>query len=76
MVINDYHLSSPDPAVPDRHPDRILRQCYGQLTKVVICGYDRNGNEFFATNLADAMEVVWLMERYKHHTMHIIDAVK
>ncbi|MGH8674175.1 MAG: hypothetical protein ACREVG_07690 [Burkholderiales bacterium] len=36
-----------------------------KLTAVVILGYDGNGDEYFASSLADGADVLWLLERLK-----------
>ena len=43
------------------------------LTKVVIVGYDADGQEYFASSVADGGSVLWLMERAKHKLMEIAD---
>jgi hypothetical protein len=35
------------------------------LKSVVIAGYDEEGNEWFASSLADGGDVLWLVERFK-----------
>lgn len=44
-----------------------------QLESVVIIGYDTQGNEYFATNLADGGTVLWLLERCKKDLLELID---
>lgn len=44
-------------------PDRILESAIGQLESVVIFGYDKEGEEYFASSIADGGEVLWLMKR-------------
>ena len=36
------------------------------LQSVVIVGYDADGQEYFASSLADAADALWLLERCKH----------
>lgn len=36
-----------------------------ELTGVVVLGYDADGDEYFASSLADGADVLWLMERLK-----------
>lgn len=57
----------------DLPPDRILNDAIGQLESVAIIGYDTQGNEYFATNLADGGTVLWLLERSKKSLLEIID---
>jgi hypothetical protein len=49
----------------DMPPDRILESAVGELQSVVVLGYDEDGDEFFASSLADGGEVLWLLERLK-----------
>lgn len=46
-------------------PDRCLQAAIGQLTDVVIAGYDKDGNEYFASSDPDGGAVIWLLERAK-----------
>ena len=45
--------------------DRILEGFVGQLDSVVIMGWTKDGEELFASSLADGGDVLWLMERFK-----------
>jgi len=49
----------------DLPADRILESAVGKLDKVVIMGYDKDGNEYFASSFADGGDVLWLTERMK-----------
>ncbi|HDY64849.1 MAG TPA: hypothetical protein ENH84_01280 [Phycisphaerae bacterium] len=51
----------------DLPPDRILKAALdeGDLESVVILGYDSQGEEYFASSIADCGAVMWLMERLK-----------
>lgn len=46
-------------------PDRILDSAKGQLEGVVILGYTRDGDEYFASSYADGGTALWLLERCK-----------
>lgn len=46
-------------------PDQILCEAVDELETVVVLGYDREGDEYFASNISDGPEVVWLLERSK-----------
>lgn len=35
------------------------------LQNVVICSFDRNGDEYFASSVADGGSALWLIERCK-----------
>lgn len=43
------------------------------LESVVICGFDKEGNEYFASSIADGADVVWLVERCKLATFRAAD---
>lgn len=45
--------------------DKLLEKAMGQLTEVVILGFDHDGKEWFASSKADAGGVVWHLERAK-----------
>ena len=49
----------------DLPPNQILDAARDQLECVVVLGYDNDGQEYFATSLADGAEVLWLLERCK-----------
>lgn len=36
-----------------------------KLDRVVVLGYDQNGEEYFASSIADGGDILWLMERLK-----------
>ena len=45
--------------------DRVLESAKSELTGVVILGYDKEGDEYFASTYADGGDVLWLLERCK-----------
>ena len=49
----------------DLSPERVLAMAEGHLEGVVILGYDKDGEEYFASSYADGGEVLWLLERCK-----------
>ena len=49
----------------DLPPDRILEQAVGKMEGVIVIGYDKDGNEYFASSYADGGEALWLLERAK-----------
>lgn len=49
----------------DLPADRVLNEAIEKLDKVVILGYDKEGEEYFASSIADGGSVLWLMERLK-----------
>jgi hypothetical protein len=49
----------------DLNPDIVLENTKGKLESFVICGYDKDGQEYFASTYADGGDVLWLLERMK-----------
>jgi len=49
----------------DSPPDKVLERAIGQLDSVVIMGYDKEGEEVFASSIADGGSVLWLLEQCK-----------
>ena len=65
----------PLPAVTrlDIDPDRILNAAVGECDSVVIIGYDKDGDEYFASSIADGGTVLWLIERMKKQLLDVPD---
>ena len=58
----------------DLPPERIIqRAADAGLTDVVILGYDKDGEEWFASSTADGGEVLWLLERLKLQLLRVAD---
>lgn len=56
----------PGPTKLDIPVDRVLEAAEkAKLTDIVILGYDEAKEEYFASSIADAGTVLWLMERLK-----------
>lgn len=55
----------------DLPPDRILEAAIGKMDKVVIIGYDKDGEEYFASSIADGGTVLWLMEKMKKKLLEV-----
>lgn len=51
--------------------DRVLDGAKGQLEGIVILGYDKDGNNYFASSYADGGEVLWLLEQCKLSLMQV-----
>lgn len=49
----------------DHNPDVMLKLAAGELDEVVILGWDKNGELFFSSNVADGGTVLWLIEKAK-----------
>lgn len=39
------------------------------LDKVIILGWDQDGNEYMTSSTPDGGDVIWLLERCKHRLM-------
>ncbi len=49
----------------DMPPDYILEASKEKLEGLIIIGYDKDGDEYFASSYADGGTVIWLLERCK-----------
>lgn len=45
--------------------DQVLAKAYEELEGVVIAGYDKEGEFYFASSIADGGEILWLIEKLK-----------
>ncbi len=43
------------------------------LQMVCIMGYDKDGNEYFASSCGDIKEINWLLDRYKNFLQGVAD---
>lgn len=57
----------------DLNPDDILEEAKGKLDRVLIIGYTKDDEEYFGASFADGMTAVWLLERFKHLLINIVD---
>lgn len=56
----------------DLHAGLVLREAVGSnLVDVVVLGYDADGDEYFASSIADGGDVLWLLERLKAQLLAI-----
>lgn len=54
--------------------ERILQNAIGaNLESVVIAGYTADGEEFFASSVADGGTTLWLVERFKQALLKTAD---
>ncbi len=54
--------------------ERILRRAMERnLSKVVVLGYDEDGEEYFCSSVAEGGVVVWMLERAKLKLLRISD---
>lgn len=57
----------------DLPADRVLEAAIEKLDKVVVIGYEKDGDEYFASSIADGAEVLWLLERLKKKLLDVVD---
>ena len=55
----------------DLDPDMVLENSKGKLEGVILIGYDKDGEEYFASTYADGGEVLWLIERMKLRLLNV-----
>lgn len=55
----------------DMPVDVVLEAAKDQLEGVVILGYTKDGDEYFASTYASGPEVLWLLERLKKHLLDV-----
>ena len=56
------------------NPDRLLIAAQEQLERVVILGVTKDGDEYFASSVADGGDVVWMLERAKYKLMKMSES--
>lgn len=49
----------------DRNPDLILEEAKGELDSVLILGWDKDGEQYIGSSIADGGDMLWLMENAK-----------
>lgn len=54
--------------------DAVLENAKGQLSGFVIAGYDKNGDEFFASTYGSIEKTNFLADRMKHMIMQMEDS--
>ncbi len=58
----------------DIDPRRILAKALeAGMTTVVVVGVDKDGNEFFASSIADGADALWHLERAKYRLLKVVD---
>ena len=57
----------------DLPPDRLLEQAIGELNEVVIIGFDKEGNEYFASSKGNGGDTLWHLERAKLKLLRMVD---
>lgn len=54
--------------------ERVLRKAEeAKLQSVIVIGYDADGEEYFASSIADGPEVLWALERAKMQLLRMVD---
>lgn len=51
--------------------ERVLEQAQDRLETIVIMGWDKDGDLYFASSVADGGEVLWLMELCKKALLNV-----
>ncbi len=54
----------------DISADRVLEAALDKLEGVVITGFDKNGDEYFASSYADGGDALWLLEKCKQNLLN------
>lgn len=67
-------VSGPFVSRIDTQPDRILQGAVGKLQTVIVIGYDLDGEEYYASSIADGPNALWLIRRTEHKLIGIVDA--
>jgi len=57
----------------DMPADHVIESALGKLEGVVILGYDKDGQEYFASSYADGGDMLWLLERAKKALLEMAD---
>ncbi|MFA6204515.1 MAG: hypothetical protein WC710_15155 [Gallionella sp.] len=57
----------------DTPPDQILEAAKGQMEGVVLLGYDKDGELYFASTWVDGGTVMWLLEQCKKKLMECVE---
>lgn len=57
----------------DTTVDAVLAEAIGKLDSVVLIGYDKDGNEYFKSSMADGPKANWLIDRIKVRLMKVGD---
>lgn len=59
----------------DLDPDRVLEKAKEDgLDSVIIAGYTKDGDEYFASSYADGGTTLWLLERMKLELLRMADS--
>lgn len=54
--------------------DRVLQAAIDEgLESVIVVGYTKDGNEFFASSIAGGPDCLWLMARFQKRLLEAVD---
>lgn len=54
--------------------DRVLEGAIeAEMNNIVVIGYDKSGDEYFASSYASGADVLWALERAKKRLLEIVD---
>ena len=53
----------------DMPPDRILQQAIGEMSDVMVVGWDHDGELYVRTNFSDGGAVLWLLEKVRQELL-------
>lgn len=53
----------------DLNPDQVLDGAKGELSSVLIIGFDKEGELYCAASASDGGEILWLLEACKRELM-------
>lgn len=71
---NDKIVPFPGVTRLDIPPERVLCGALENVfDKVVVLGYTEEGEEYFASSVADGGDILWLLERAKQRLMTVGD---
>ena len=57
----------------DIDPDRVLTAAVGSMKEVIVIGFDKEDEEYFASSVANGADVLWHLERAKLKLLKLID---
>ena len=55
----------------DLDPERVLKTAIGEVDSIVLIGYDKEGELYFASSISDGADVLWLMEKVKKELLDV-----
>jgi hypothetical protein len=55
----------------DLPADRILEEAMGKLDQTVVIGYDKDGELYVASSVADGADILWFLEVAKRKLFEV-----